>query len=136
MPKPLLVAFAVLFLAVLPAASAQAQPGPAASAPSGPPPAVGTQGPDGPDLRRQVSDVRAVTATISCFYGPHIEQNEARRLCLAQARGKLLDTAAAQFAHDPEVARSGIQGQNLRALADSLRVNRQVIEVVPADRRI
>lgn len=120
MPKPLLVAFAVLFLAVLPVASAQAQPGPAASAPPGSPPAVGTQGPDGPDLRRQVSDVRAVTATISCFYGPHIEQNEARRLCLAQARGKLLDAAVAQFLHDPEVARSGLGGPDLRALADSL----------------
>lgn len=120
MPKPLFVVVAVLFMAVLQAASALAQPGPAPSAPSAPPPAVGTQAPDGPDMRRQVSDVRAVTATISCFYGPHIEQNEARRLCMAQARGKLLDTAMAQFAHDPEVARSGIQGQDLRALADSL----------------
>lgn len=98
-------------------AAAQAQTGDEPR-PAGP--AVGTKAPDGPDLRRQVSDVRAVTATIACFYGPHIEQNEARRLCTAQARGKLLDTAMAQFAHDPEVARSGIQGQDLRALADSL----------------
>ncbi len=98
-------------------AAAQAQTGDEPR-PAGP--AVGTKAPDGPDLRRQVSDVRAVTATIACFYGPHIEQNEARRLCTAQARGKLLDTAMAQFAHDPEVVRSGIQGQDLRALADSL----------------
>jgi hypothetical protein len=98
-------------------AAAQAQTG---DEPRPAAPAVGTKAPDGPDLRRQVSDVRAVTATIACFYGPHIEQAEARRLCTAQARGKLLDTAMAQFAHDPEVARSGIQGQDLRALADSL----------------
>lgn len=120
MPKPLFVVLAALFLAVFPAATALAQPGPAASAPPAPPAVVGRQAPDGPDLRRQVSDVRAVTATIACFYGPHIEQNEARRLCTAQARGKLLDAAVAQFAHDPAVARSGMSGQDLRALADSL----------------
>jgi hypothetical protein len=120
MAKPLFVVLIALLGAVFPAALALGQAEPAPSVPSAPPPAVGTQVPAGPDLRRQVSDVRAVTATIACFYGPHIEQTEARRLCAAQARGKLLDTAAAQFAHDPEVARSGIQGQNLRALADSL----------------
>jgi hypothetical protein len=117
MPKCLPVVLAVAFVLTGFAAPAPAQP---SGEPQPAAPAVGTKAPDGPDLRRQVSDVRAVTATIACFYGPHIEQAEARRLCTAQARGKLLDTAMAQFAHDPEVARSGIQGQDLRALADSL----------------
>ncbi|BAH77739.1 hypothetical protein [Solidesulfovibrio magneticus] len=117
MPKCLSVALALALVLTGFAAPVPAQPG---GEPQPAAPAVGTKAPDGPDLRRQVSDVRAVTATIACFYGPHIDQNEARRLCSAQARGKLLDTALAQFAHDPEVARSGIQGQDLRALADSL----------------
>ena len=117
MPKCLSVALAVAFVLTGFAATAPAQPG---GEPQPAAPAVGTKAPDGPDLRRQVSDVRAVTASVACFYGPHIEQNEARRLCTAQARGKLLDTAVAQLAHDPEVARSGIQGQDLRALADNL----------------
>lgn len=117
MPKCLSVALAVALVLTGFAAPAPAQPG---GEPQPAAPAVGTKAPDGPDLRRQVSDVRAVTATITSFYGPHIDHNEARRLCSAQARGKLLDAAVAQFAHDPEVARSGIQGQDLRALADSV----------------
>ena len=117
MPKCLSVVLAVAFVLTGFAAPAPAEHG---DEPQPAAPAVGTQPPGGPDLRRQVSDVRAVTATVACFYGPHIEQHEARRLCTAQARGKLLDTAVAQFSHDPEVARSGIQGQDLRALADSL----------------
>ena len=75
---------------------------------------------DSPKLRRQVSDARVLSATTTCFYGPHIDQGQAKRLCGYQARGKLLDAAAGQLANDPSVVRAGLSAADVRAFADSL----------------
>ena len=94
-----------------PAYAAEAIPDPAA------PPAQ----PDGADaVRRQVSDERVFSKTVTCFYGPHLDQGQARRLCSQQARGRLLDDAAASLSHDAALAGAGLSTQDLRAFVDSL----------------
>ncbi|MHC1790726.1 hypothetical protein [Solidesulfovibrio sp.] len=137
MPQSFFALFAGLLMAaslVVPiparlAAPAAAQPAPAppgepaagwpeptaAPAPGQPAPA-----PDSPEVRRQVSGARALSATATCFYGPHIDQAQAKRLCGYQARGRLLDNAAAQFGSDPAVVRAGLTPPDLRAFADSI----------------
>ena len=97
----------------LSAAPASRQPAPAGPEPTAP-------GPDSPEVRRQVSDARVLSAATTCFYGPHIDQGQAKRLCRYQARGRLLDTAAAQLGADPAVARTKVTPPDLRAFADSL----------------
>jgi hypothetical protein len=117
MPFRLLIPGAALLAALALAAPAVAQPG---QTPHQPDAAASQAATEGPDLRRQVSDIRAVTAMASCFYGPHIERAEARRLCSLQARGKLLDAACAQFSREAAVAQAQLPGPELRAWADSL----------------
>ncbi|KHK01378.1 hypothetical protein [Desulfovibrio sp. TomC] len=143
MPKSLLALLAGLFVVAgsLAPALAQQRPWSAAQAASsyGPPPSpvpspgetarpaaapaaatTPAAGPDSPEVRRQVSGAHALSAASTCFYGPHIDQGQAKRLCRYQARGKLLDTAASQLAGDPAVARAGLSGPDLRAFVDSL----------------
>ncbi|WP_211922498.1 hypothetical protein [Solidesulfovibrio aerotolerans] len=76
--------------------------------------------PDSPELRRQVSDARVLSTTTTCFYGPHIDQGQAKRLCGYQARGKLLDTAVNQLGNDPSIVRAALSAPDIRAFADSL----------------
>ena len=102
----------------------EAQPGLSAAPPS-PQPAVAAPGqppagPDSPAVRRQVSDARVLSAATTCFYGPHIDQGQAKQLCRYQARGRLLDTALAQLGADPAVAEARLTPPELRAFADSL----------------
>jgi len=92
-----------------PLSSPSAQPAPGPSAP-----------PDSPEVRRQVSDARVLSVTTTCFYGPHIDQGQAKRLCGYQARGRLLDAAASQLGNDPSVVRAGLSAADVRAFADSL----------------
>ncbi len=102
-----------------PVYAAEAIPDPAAPPPVPPrqPPAQ----PDGGDaVRRQVSDERVFSKTVTCFYGPNLDQGQARRLCSQQARGRLLDDAAASLAHDAALAGAGLSTQDLRAFVDSL----------------
>jgi hypothetical protein len=91
-------------------------------------------GPDSPEVRRQVSDARVLSATTTCFYGPHINQGQAKQLCRSQARGRLLDNAAARFGSDPAVAEAGLTPPDVRAFADSLlavSVADEEVRVVP-----
>lgn len=76
--------------------------------------------PDGPAVRRHVSDARALVTTSTCFYGPTIDQGQAKRLCAHHSRAKLLDTAVSQLAADPEVAKAGLSQKELRAFIDSM----------------
>ncbi|WP_245611255.1 hypothetical protein [Solidesulfovibrio alcoholivorans] len=102
-----------------PAYAAEAIPDPAASPPT--PPHQDPARPDGGDaVRRQVSDERVFSKTVTCFYGPHLDQGQARRLCSQQARGRLLDDAAAALAHDAALANTSLSTQDLRAFVDSL----------------
>ena len=71
-------------------------------------------------LRRPVSDERVFSAAATCFYGPNLGEAQAKRLCAQQARGRLLDDAAAGLAHDPAVAGAGLSRGDLRAFVDSL----------------
>ena len=79
--------------------------GPAPAQPAG---GQGDVSPDSPELRRRVSDAHVLSAAATCFYGPHIDQGQAKRLCGQQARGKLLDAAAVQFGNDPSIVRAGL----------------------------
>lgn len=91
--------------------------GPAPAQPAG---GQGDVSPDSPELRRRVSDAHVLSAAATCFYGPHIDQGQAKRLCGQQARGKLLDAAAVQFGNDPSIVRAGLSPADVRAFADSL----------------
>lgn len=115
--------------AVQPAGPAYGQPpepvpglsaGQPAAPSSQPAPGEPAAGPDSPELRRRVSDAHVLSAAATCFYGPHIDQGQAKRLCGYQARGKLLDAAAAQFGNDPSIVRAGLSPADVRAFADSL----------------
>jgi hypothetical protein len=72
--------------------------------------------------RRQVSDTRVLSFTGHCFYGPQIDEAQAKRLCKAQLRSRLLDKAAAKFGAEPGVRGSQLMGKELRAFVDSLLV--------------
>ena len=76
--------------------------------------------PDSPALRRQVSDAHVLSAATTCFYGPHIDQGQAKRLCSYQARGKLLDAAVTQLGNNPSIVRAALTAPEVRAFADSL----------------
>jgi hypothetical protein len=73
-------------------------------------------------VRRQVSTARVLSVTTTCFYGPSLDEAQALRLCRQQARGKLLDTAMAQFSAETVVARSALPTKERRAFVDSLLV--------------
>ncbi len=108
-----------------PATAAQPAPRPAYADEAIPDPAAPpTQAPAQPDagdgVRRQVSDERVFSKTITCFYGPNIDQGQAKRLCSQQARGRLLDDAADALARDPAMASAGLSPRDLRAFTDSL----------------
>ncbi len=75
---------------------------------------------EGGALRRPVSDTRLFSATSTCFYGPQMDEPQAKRLCTDQTRGKLLDAAAGRLAADPAARQAGLSGRDLRAFADSL----------------
>lgn len=122
---PVLVLVLCLALAPRPlAAQPQAAPVPdetplPASPPvetASPPPAAAP----GNSLRRQVSDMREFSKTATCFYGPHLDRAQARRLCADEARGRLLDDAAAALAAAPAVTAAGLGPRETRAFADSL----------------
>jgi hypothetical protein len=85
---------------------------------AGPPAAPGTEGNGA--VRRQVSDARVFSATSTCFYGPQMDQGQAKRLCADQTRTKLLDAAVPGLASDPAVAAVRLPPADLRAFADSL----------------
>lgn len=72
------------------------------------------------DEHRQVSDVRVLSVTGHCFYGPHLDEGTAKKLCRQQVRVKLLDTAVHKFGAEPGVRGSGLSGKELRAFVDSL----------------
>ncbi|WP_428564295.1 MAG: hypothetical protein ACP59X_01960 [Solidesulfovibrio sp. DCME] len=71
-------------------------------------------------LRRQVSDERVFSKATTCFYGPHMDQAQAKRLCAQQARGRLLDDAAAALARDPALGNAHLSPGDLRAFVDSM----------------
>ncbi|WP_300162041.1 hypothetical protein [Solidesulfovibrio sp.] len=100
-----------------PAYADEAIPDPAAS-PAMPPAQAQPDAGDG--IRRQVSDERVFSKTVTCFYGPNIDQGQAKRLCSQQARGRLLDDAADALARDPAMANAGLSPSDLRAFVDSL----------------
>lgn len=102
----------VLVLAWCLAASAVlAQP------PAAPPPPSG----DGEGaVRRQVSDARVLSTSVTCFYGPNLDRGQARRLCFHQGRARLLDAAASQLAGEPALAGANLGRGDLRAFVDSL----------------
>lgn len=109
----------ILCLALCPRPAAAQAP---ANAPApGPAPAAGQAPNDGnAAVRRQVSDERVFSKTITCFYGPNLDVGQAKRLCAQQARGRLLDDAASGFAQDPAMAGTGLSPKDLRAFVDSL----------------
>lgn len=73
-------------------------------------------------VRRQVSDARILSITATCFYGPHLDEAQAKRLCGYQSRGKLLDAAVARFGADATTGAAGLTARDLRAFVDSLLV--------------
>jgi len=104
-----------------PSLSAQQTPGQSSTSPA--PQPISEQSPaapDSPELRRQVSDAHVLSTTTTCFYGPHIDQGQAKRLCGYQARGKLLDAAVNQLGNDPSIVRAALTTPDIRAFADSL----------------
>ncbi|MEL7642016.1 MAG: hypothetical protein AAGU21_20470 [Solidesulfovibrio sp.] len=105
---PVLACLFALFPRPLPA-----QPPAAPGAEAAPPDAAG-------GVRRQVSDERVFSKTATCFYGPHMDQAQARRLCAQQARGRLLDDAASGLGRDAALAGAGLSPKDLRAFVDSL----------------
>ena len=72
------------------------------------------------DDHRQVSDVQVLSVVGHCFYGPNLDEAQAKRLCRQQVRGTLLDRAVAGFGAEPGVRGSGLSGRELRAFVDSL----------------
>jgi hypothetical protein len=72
--------------------------------------------------RRQVSDTRVLSVTGHCFYGPHLDEAQAKRLCGYQVRANLLDKAASKFGAEPAVRDGRLMGKELRAFVDSLLV--------------
>ncbi len=107
-------------------AKEQAKPRPEAGQPqppqgqvkAQPAPAAGPKAQEG--LRRQVSGAQVLSATSTCFYGPHMDQPQAKRLCGYQTRAKILDKAVGALAANPAVAQAGLTPTDLRAFADSL----------------
>lgn len=77
---------------------------------------------DGGDgaVRRRVSDMRVFSATATCFYGPQMDQGQAKRLCADQTRAKLLDAAASGLASEPAVAGARLGPADARAFVDNL----------------
>ena len=73
-------------------------------------------------VRRQVSDARILSVTATCFYGPHLDEVQAKRLCGYQSRGKLLDAAVAQIGASPTVRAGELTEKDKRAFVDSLLV--------------
>jgi len=71
-------------------------------------------------VRRQVSGALALSSTSTCFYGPHIDMAQGKRLCGYHTRAKLLDKAVSQLAANPIVPQAELSGTDLRAFADSL----------------
>jgi len=126
MRLPALLVLALACLAPLAPAAAQTPPkpgeAPAAQAqPPETPPGAPMPPPDPQGaVRRQVSDARALSATSTCFYGPHIDEAQGKRLCNYQTRSKLLDSAVSQLASTPAVAQAAFSAQDLRAFVDSL----------------
>jgi hypothetical protein len=81
-------------------------------------------------VRRQVSDTRVLSTTSTCFYGPHMDEAQGKRLCGYHSRGKLLDAAVSQLSGEPAVAGAQLTSADLRAFADSLLKPRVVDEEV------
>lgn len=69
---------------------------------------------------RQVSDAQVLSVTGTCFYGPHLDEAQAKWLCANQTRGKLLDAAVAQFGARTAVGRADLSPGDKRAFVDSL----------------
>lgn len=72
------------------------------------------------DEHRQVSDVRVLSVTGHCFYGPALSAGQAKKLCRQQVRAKLVDRAVAKFGAEPGVRGSALVGKALRAFVDGL----------------
>lgn len=106
---------ALALTCLLAASPASAQEGGAAATPAPVPTADGNGA-----VRRQVSDARVFSTTSTCFYGPHMDDGQAKRLCAQHTRAKLLDAAASGLASDPAVAGAKLSSADLRAFADSL----------------
>ena len=117
-PSPVVARLMLLLLPACPAPAAEPATTPTAAprqSLAGPAPQ-----PEGPAVRRQVSDARSLVTTSTCFYGPTLDQSQAKRLCVHRSRGKLLDAAVSQLAEDPLVAAAGLSQIELRAFVDSL----------------
>ncbi|MHC1713207.1 MAG: hypothetical protein AB9872_13750 [Solidesulfovibrio sp.] len=96
---------------LLAASAALAQPSAATPAPQ----------PDGNGVvRRQVSDARVLSTSSTCFYGPHMDEPQAKRLCAYHSRAKLLDAAVGQWDTSPAVVQAKLSKAELRAFVDSL----------------
>jgi len=81
-------------------------------------PALGQE--DG--VRRQVSDAQILSVTGTCFYGPHLDEAQAKWLCRNQVRGKLLEAAVQHFSANPTVQAAKLSPRETRAFVDSLLV--------------
>lgn len=71
-------------------------------------------------VRRQVSDTRMLSVTGHCFYGPSLDAEQAKRLCVSQVRAKLLDAAVAKCGAAPALREGKLVGRELRAFVESL----------------
>ncbi|EHJ48052.1 hypothetical protein DFW101_2046 [Solidesulfovibrio carbinoliphilus subsp. oakridgensis] len=113
----------LLAAAPTPVQAQEDRAGPPVAAPVSPPlaPVSPAPGADGSGaVRRQVSDARAFSTTSTCFYGPQMDQGQAKRLCADQTRAKLLDAAAGILAPEPAVAAARLSPGDVRAFVDSL----------------